>query len=276
MFVLLCLVATFALCATGPTALDIMPASKKATPVINPSQDAASMVACQKSASTRIHALCRHLDMASTISARGGSFARALSQSNGAVLTRGRHCVQKKSPAKKAAPKPVIKKSPAKVRLHAAAALHVCRQRSLRCTALFCLAARREGMRECFQGHLSLAAAGQLSGPHQTAAKCTVNDRTHTHTHSHSLPLSLSHQSPAKAAAKSPAKKAAPAKKATPVKKPKPVVIMDKKPKVPTSAARPDSQPLTPVLDARFQRLLSWTRNPGFRVEGFPFSLFAL
>ena len=123
---------------------------------------------------------------------------------------------------------------------------------------------------------------GQLSGPHQTAAKCTVNDRTHTHarTHTHSLTHALSHshshQSPAKAAAKSPAKKAAPAKKATPVKKPKPVVIMDKKPKVPTSAARPDSQPLTPVLDARFQRLLSWTRNPGFRVEGFPFSLFAL
>ena len=156
MFVLLCLVATFALCATGPTALDIMPASKKATPVINPSQDAASMVACQKSASTRIHALCRHLDMASTISALRCSFARALSQSNSAVLTRGRHCVQKKSPAKKAAPKPVIKKSPAKVRRHAAAALHACRQRSLRCTALFCLAARREGMRECFQGHLSL------------------------------------------------------------------------------------------------------------------------
>ena len=100
--------------------------------------------------------------------------------------------------------------------------------------------------------------------------------RQNTHTRTHTYSLSPSHQSPAKAAAKSPAKKAAPAKKATPVKKPKPVVIMDKKPKVPTSAARPDSQPLTPVLDARFQRLLSWTRNPGFRVEGFPFSLFAL
>ena len=44
-------------------------------------------------------------------------------------------------------------------------------------------------MRECFQGHLSLAAAGQLSGPHQTAAKCTVNDRAHTHRHSLSLTL---------------------------------------------------------------------------------------
>ena len=45
--VLLCLVATCALLATGSTALDIMPASKKATPVINPSHDAASMVVCQ-------------------------------------------------------------------------------------------------------------------------------------------------------------------------------------------------------------------------------------
>ena len=97
-------------------------------------------------------------------------------------------------------------------------------------------------MRECFLGHLSLAAQGPQHGPHETAAKCTVKTehththtltRAHTHTHTHA------HQSPAKAAAKSPAKKAAPAKKATPVKKPKPVVIMDKKPKVPTFAARP-------------------------------------
>ena len=210
------------------------------------------------------------------MSALRGSFARALSQSNGAVLTRGRHGVQKKSPAKKAAPKPVIKKSPAKVRRHAAAALHACRQRSLRCTALFCLAARREGMRECFQGHLSLDSCLDRIRQLQNAPSTPEHTHTHTHTHTHSYSLSPSHQSPAKAAAKSPAKKAAPAKKATPVKKPKPVVIMDKKPKVPTSAARPDSQPLTPVLDARFQRLLSWTRNPGFRVEGFPFSLFAL
>ena len=100
----------------------------------------------------------------------------------------------------------------------------------------------------------------------------STTEHTHTHTHSHSL----SHQSPAKAAAKSPAKKAAPAKKATPVKKPKPVVIMDKKPKVPTSAARPDSQPLTPVLDARFQRLCPGQETRAFELRVSVFTVCAV
>ncbi|MGB1592806.1 MAG: hypothetical protein ACPIOQ_08640 [Promethearchaeia archaeon] len=157
-----------------------MPASKKATPVINPSQDAASMVVCQ---SVPAHA--------STL--LRGSFARALSQSNGAVLTRGRHGVQKKSPAKNVAPKPVIKKSPAKVRRYAAAALHACRQRCLPCSVW------SRGERACggaFRGIFPwqhrdscLDRIRQL----QNAPSTTKHTRTHAHTHTltHSLTLTL-------------------------------------------------------------------------------------